>query len=90
MMRRTAHTDQPSLPNSRPGLSKRVKDRVVCADVSSVIAHAKPIPTMSSPMALVFLLRPRLRAATTLIQSSSRPTMLPAMMVSITMMPVRV
>ena len=89
-MRRMAHIDQPARPSSRPGLSKRLKETVVWADVNSVMAQANPMPTASRPMILVFLFRPRLRAATTLIQSSSRPTSPAAMMVSITMMPVRV
>ena len=88
MINRTAQTDQPTRPSSSPGLSKRVNDTVVWMDVYWVIAQAKPMPTASSPNTLVFLLRPRLRVATTFIQSSSSPTAPPPTMVRTTMMPV--
>ena len=86
----TAHTPQKNRPSSSPGLSKRVKETLVWMEVNSVISTAKAMLTASRPTILARLLRPRLRLAFTLIQSSSRPTRPAPTMAPMAMMPLRV
>ena len=90
VIKSNAHTIQPMRPRSQPGLSKRVNDSVVGTFVYWVTRKANPTPTINRPSIFARLLRPRLRAATTLIQSSTNPTAPPPMIASITKMPVRV